>query len=129
MRSNKNQPLLPYNPEIEKNARGLRNKTRETQNSSGIMADNENPKQDTRALRDFAPPQVTGIRSVIRIEATNFEIKPTILQMIQTSIQFHGLPSDDPNSHIASFLEICDTFKHNYVTDDAIRLRLFPFSL
>ena len=104
-------------------------KTRETQNSSGIMADNENPKQDTRALRDFAPPQVTGIRSVIRIEATNFEIKPTILQMIQTSIQFHGLPSDDPNAHIASFLEICDTFKHNCVTDDAIRLRLFPFSL
>ena len=93
------------------------------------MADNENPNQDTRALRDFAPPQVTGIRSVIRIEATNFEIKPTILQMIQTSIQFHGLPSDDPNAHIASFLEICDTFKHNCVTDDAIRLRLFPFSL
>ena len=26
-------------------------------------------------------------------------------------------------------MEICDTFKHNGVTDDAIRLRLFPFSL
>ncbi|XP_061981417.1 uncharacterized protein LOC133701500 [Populus nigra] len=96
------------------------------------MADNENPEQDTRALRDFALPQVTGICYVIRkpkIEANNFEIKPAILQMIQTSIQFYGLPSDDPNAHIASFLEICDTFKHNGVTDDAIRLRLFPFSL
>ena len=75
MRSNKNQPLLPYNSEIERTARGLRKKMRETQNSSGIMADNENPEQDTRALRDFALPQVTGIRSVIRkprIEANNF---------------------------------------------------------
>ncbi|WRX28177.1 Retrotransposon gag domain - like 10 [Theobroma cacao] len=28
-----------------------------------------------------------------------------------------------------NFLKICDTFKYNGVTDDAIRLRLFPFSL
>jgi len=85
MRSNKNQSLLPYNPEIERTARGLRKKTRESQNNSDIMADNGNPEQDTRALRDFTLPQVTGIRSVIRkprIEANNFEIKPVILQMI-----------------------------------------------
>jgi len=90
------------------------------------------PSKTHGALRDFALSQVTGIRSVIkkpRIEANNFEIKLELLQMIQTSVQFYGLPSDDPNAHIASFLEICDTFKHNGVTDDAIRLRLFMFSL
>jgi len=46
------------------------------------MVDNENPEQDIRALRDFAPPRVTGIRSVIRkprIVANNFEITLTIL--------------------------------------------------
>ena len=50
--------------------------------------------------------------------------------MIQNSIQFHRLLSEDPNLlHIAYFFDICDMFKVNDVPDDAIRLRLFPFSL
>ncbi|KAL5567270.1 hypothetical protein UlMin_030434 [Ulmus minor] len=83
-----------------------------------------------RALKDYSIPNV-GISSIQRppIQANNFEIKPAIIQMIQNSVQFGGLPNDDPNLHIANFLEICDTFKHNGVTDDAVRLRLFPFSL
>ena len=48
--------------------------------------------------------------------------------MIQSLVQFGGLANDDPNLHIANLLEICNTFKHNGVTDDAIRLQLFPFS-
>ncbi|KAL5549840.1 hypothetical protein UlMin_000016 [Ulmus minor] len=83
-----------------------------------------------RALKDYSIP-IVGISSIQRppIQANNFEIKPAIIQMIQNSVQFGGLPNDDPNLHIANFLEICDTFKHNGVTDDAVRLRLFPFSL
>ena len=42
--------------------------------------------------------------------------------MIQQTVQFGGLSQEDPNVHIANFLEICDTYKHNGVTDDAIRL-------
>ncbi|XP_075479439.1 uncharacterized protein LOC142520322 [Primulina tabacum] len=49
--------------------------------------------------------------------------------MIQNTVQFGGNALDDPNTHIADFLEICDTFKFNGVSDDAVRLRLFPFSL
>ncbi|KAI3451359.1 hypothetical protein Pfo_008024 [Paulownia fortunei] len=48
--------------------------------------------------------------------------------MVQQN-QFGGSAVEDPNSHLAMFLEICDTIKMNGVPDDAIRLCLFPFSL
>ncbi|XP_052204046.1 uncharacterized protein LOC127809323 [Diospyros lotus] len=85
-----------------------------------------------KSLSDYASPSVDGIASSIRrpiVQANNFEIKPSIIQMMQATIQFGGSINDDPNAHIANFLEICDTFKHNEVFDDAIRPRLFPFSL
>ena len=40
-----------------------------------------------------------------------------------------GLPHEDLNTHISNLLEVCDTVKYNRVSDDAIRLWLFPFSL
>lgn len=48
--------------------------------------------------------------------------------MVQQN-QFGGAAVEDPNAHLGSFLEICDMVKMNGVTEDAIRLRLFSFSL
>ena len=39
------------------------------------------------------------------------------------------MTKEDPNDHITEFLELYDTIKMNGVTEDALRLRLFPFSL
>jgi len=36
---------------------------------------------------------------------------------------------EDPTLHLLIILEVCDTSKLNGVSTDAIRLRLFPFSL
>ena len=79
--------------------------------------------ENTRALLDYALPTVGNASTIRRptIAANNFEIKSAIIQMVQNN-QFGGSPNDDVNAHIDSFLEICDTFKHNGVTDDAIRL-------
>lgn len=63
------------------------------------------------------------------MQANNFEIKPSLIQMLQNAGQFSVSPNDDPYLHLEALLEICDTVKFNGVTDDAIKLRLFPFSL
>ena len=48
--------------------------------------------------------------------------------MVQNN-QFGSLQGEDPYAHILTFLNVCVTFKINGITDDLIRLRLFPFSV
>ena len=48
--------------------------------------------------------------------------------MVQQN-QYRGLAYEDPNVHLATFLEIVDIVKMNGVTEDFIRMRLFPFLL
>ena len=84
-----------------------------------------------RTLKDYVWPVVNENNSGIRrqtINANNFELKPALISMVQQA-QFSGLPLNDPNIHLAMFLEICNTIKLNGVTEDTIRLKLFPFSL
>ena len=81
-------------------------------------------------LEKFALPP-TVVQSAIRrppIQANNFELKAVTLQMLQ-NIQFHELPSENPNMHLTNFIEVCDTIKYNGVIKEALRLRLFPLSL
>ena len=81
-------------------------------------------------LEEFTLPP-TVVQSTIRrppIQVNNFELKGVTLQMLH-NIKFHGLPSENPNPHLTSFIEVCDTVKYNGVIEEALRLRLFPLSL
>ncbi|KAK4258620.1 hypothetical protein QN277_005051 [Acacia crassicarpa] len=62
------------------------------------------------------------------VNANNFEIKSSLISLVQQS-SFSGSDLEDPNQHIETFLQICDTIKMNGVPEDAISVRLFPFSL
>nr|GEZ87174.1 hypothetical protein [Tanacetum cinerariifolium] len=42
--------------------------------------------------------------SPIAIHATNFGLKNDMIQQVQNSCQFHGLPGDDANKHLDKFL-------------------------
>nr|GEY71524.1 reverse transcriptase domain-containing protein [Tanacetum cinerariifolium] len=52
-----------------------------------------------------------------------------MIQQVQNSCQFHGLPGDDANKHLDKFLHVTQCIKVNGVTDDALHLYLFPHSL
>nr|GEW03558.1 reverse transcriptase domain-containing protein [Tanacetum cinerariifolium] len=65
----------------------------------------------------------------ISIQATNFGLKNDMIQQVQNSCQFHGLPGDDANKHLDNFFHVTQSIKVNGVTDDALRLYLFPHSL
>ena len=49
--------------------------------------------------------------------------------MLQTVGQFSGMPTEDPHLHLRLFMEVSDSFKLPGVTEEALRLKLFPYSL
>ena len=62
------------------------------------------------------------------IAANNFELKPTLLQIVQQNL-FSRNPMKDPNLHLYVFVQLADTLKNDGVNPEAMGLRLFPFSL
>lgn len=62
------------------------------------------------------------------ILATDFNF--SYLYRLLVNKDFFGrLPHEDPNLYIKSFLRVCGLHRQCNVSDDALRLRLFPFSL
>ena len=81
-------------------------------------------------LEEFTLPP-TIVQSAIQrppIQANNFKLKGVILQMLQ-NILFHRLPSENPNMHLTSFIEVCDMINYNGVIEETLILRLFPLLL
>jgi len=62
------------------------------------------------------------------IEANNFELQPALISFIEKN-KFDGRPTKNRHLHLCNFLAKCDIIKLNGASANAIRLRLFPFSL
>ncbi|XP_071694890.1 uncharacterized protein [Rutidosis leptorrhynchoides] len=52
-----------------------------------------------------------------------------VRMMAQTDRLFRGLMDENPFDHIQYFNDICDIYKNKDVTEDAFKLRTFPFML
>ena len=151
MRREPVENLIPLDPKIERTLKRILRDKREAarmeQLPMGLMEGNrDDDAGSTRGgsihpdaanmdnllppIRDYGRPFVVTPPVIRRlaIQANNFELKSITLQLLQ-GIPFHGLAHEDPNAHILNFLEVCDTVKYDGVRDEAIRLRLFPFSL
>ena len=83
-----------------------------------------------RTIHEFSATSAANVATVpdiINVD-THFELKPTLIMMVQAS-PFCGKAHEDANAHLQHFLEICSAFTIKGVTQEAICLRLFPFSL
>ena len=86
---------------------------------------------DEAPLIDSFIPQIPqGYNAIGRQEigAANFELKHGVILMAQ-ALGFSGSVNEDPYLHLENLNEIADTIKINGVSQDAICLKLFPFSL
>ncbi|KAK8690278.1 hypothetical protein V6N13_088976 [Hibiscus sabdariffa] len=52
-----------------------------------------------------------------------------MFNMLNTLGQFGGSPAENARQHLKSFLEICNSFKIHGVSNDVLKLKLFPYSL
>nr|GEX97052.1 reverse transcriptase domain-containing protein [Tanacetum cinerariifolium] len=88
--------------------------------------------QAPRTMEELCQPSINGRGGPIApipIQATDFGLRHYMIQQVQNMCQFHGLPGDDANRHIDKFLVITQHMKQNRVSDDALCLSLFPYSL
>ena len=83
-----------------------------------------------KTLCKFSVPSTDNVatRSNINVGDVNFELKSSLINMVQAS-PFYGKPNEDANARLQNFLELCDTVVIRGVAADVIKLRLFPFSL
>ncbi|GJS10869.1 reverse transcriptase domain-containing protein [Tanacetum coccineum] len=65
---------------------------------------------------------------LLEINADHFEIKTNLLQLVQAS-PFHGYERENPHAHINSFKRITSTLRFRDVSNDVIKLMMFPYSL
>ncbi|KAL0313679.1 UNVERIFIED_CONTAM: hypothetical protein Scaly_2911200 [Sesamum calycinum] len=133
--------LTQYHPEIERTFHQWKNTIERGENSEDTDAEEQFAGFDNtmeimgaveRPMVEYSFPTAIGtISSIVKpnVEANNFEIKPSILQIIRSSVQFSGLPNEDLNKPLINFLEICATFYFNGVSNDVVRCTIFPFSL
>nr|GEV87449.1 reverse transcriptase domain-containing protein [Tanacetum cinerariifolium] len=90
------------------------------------------PVPDLQTTEELCQPSLNGRGrpiAPIAIQAMNFGLKNDMIQQVQNSCQFHGLPGDDANKHLDKFMHLTQCIKVNGVTDDALRLYLFPHFL
>jgi hypothetical protein len=81
-------------------------------------------------INDFSAPSSANVRTALEMNMGDgsFELKLALINMVQQS-PFCDKALEDANARLQHFLEICSTFTIRGVTRDAVRLRLFPFSL
>ncbi|KAK8612644.1 hypothetical protein V6N13_092755 [Hibiscus sabdariffa] len=91
-----------------------------------------NLQQPVQTVSDYLVEDLDGLNPAITIpefEVEDFKLKHVLFNMLNTLGQFGGSPAENARQHLKSFLEICNSFKIHGVSNDVLKLKLFPYSL
>ncbi|KAL4312436.1 hypothetical protein GQ457_01G023120 [Hibiscus cannabinus] len=152
-RENPRGPRFDFDPEIERTQKQLKRRIRSlmevNRNNGQPPADGQglpaqadgaiappipqmNQQLPARTVRDYLAKDLEGLNPAVTMpdfEAEHFELKPIMFNMLNTLGQFGGTPNENARQHLKSFLEICNSFKIHGVSNDVLKLKLFPYSL
>ncbi|KAL4282613.1 hypothetical protein GQ457_16G019110 [Hibiscus cannabinus] len=152
-RANPRGLRFDLDPEIERTQKQLKRRIRDlmdvNRNNGQPPADGQNlpaqavgaiapPAQQmnqqlpARIVRDYLAEDLEGLNPAVTMpdfEAEHFELKPVMFNMLNTLGQFGGTPNENARQHLKSFLEIWNSFKIHGVSNDVLKLKLFPYSL
>ncbi|KAL4367044.1 hypothetical protein GQ457_05G022450 [Hibiscus cannabinus] len=152
-RANPRGPRFDLDPEIERTQKQLKRRIRDLMDvnrnngqqpaygqelparADGAIAppaQQMNQQLPARTVRDYLAEDLVGLNPTVTMpdfEAEHFELKPVIFNMLNTLGQFGGTPIENARQHVKSFLEICNSFKIHGVSNDVLKLKLFPYSL
>ena len=135
-----NQGDLQYYSEIKRTLRKLRRKVRRNFEEHDLALDSlfasdsnleeEEVMAGNQTLKELATPDLNQQPLCITFPTldatTNFELKSGQIHLLPT---FHGHASEDPHKHLKELHVVCTSMKPTGVTEDQIKLRVFPFSL
>src|SRR3954465_5788854 len=91
----------------------------------------ENPPPPERLLGDYGVANNPGERLTIvnqPVNAANFQLHPSTINQLERK-PFTGRVNEDANKHLQRFLTMSTTLKIDGHTEEAKRLRMFPFTL
>ncbi|KAL2531697.1 Uncharacterized protein Adt_05048 [Abeliophyllum distichum] len=83
-------------------------------------------------MAQFLTPEATPDRLSIVYPAfgrNDFQLRADLINLFSNHLQFCGKVNENPNTHISRFLRMSHNFPFQGVNEDAIRLRLFPYTL
>ncbi|KAL4361167.1 hypothetical protein GQ457_04G019980 [Hibiscus cannabinus] len=152
-KANPHGPRFDLDPKIERTQKQLKRRIRDlmnvNRNNGQSPADGQelpahadgaiappaqqmNQQPPARTVRDYLAEDLEGLNPVVTMpdfEAEHFELKLVMFNMLNTLGQFGGTPNENARQHLKSFLEICNSFKIYGVSNDVLKLKLFPYSL
>ncbi|XP_061353290.1 uncharacterized protein LOC133298066 [Gastrolobium bilobum] len=94
----------------------------------------ENPPiidDNNRSMMDFIIPVLDELDPSIAqpVNGVPFKLEPVMFTVLQNMGPFHSLLMEDPHKHLRNFIEVANTFRNPNISDDVLRLKLFPHSL